>query len=1690
MRSSLDGPTSTLYTGGAYDTHIRLKVENVDGTFISLEGRYNKLNVKFPDPQEPIGSMNVDILRDSTIGGVTLSLAPLVEASDLNEDDVGAYSPLLQIGRMVTLEANLTAVGGARPADGDSTWYEIFRGVIGKVDWPDHDKHIVKIIIDGLGAVLQHAKSEDAYTYDAGTSLETVVSEVLSNNGHGSVPTFFPAATGKVLPNDWAPGLQKTVWAQIDDVAKSMGWVVYYRYRGQNPVELTVFEPARGKSVADHTVETDDFKMLSVDDAEVRNVGFLIYVDSDGIEQSLGPDVDSASLTKYGGSLGIRRPFWIKLDEFSPIRAESEAQEMLTAALSDVADVDVVAVANTMPLIFGESGVDLYDIPARDRFFDTAQKWALFSNDVSFEANREPRSSTGLRGTPTAGAKSWRDMSTRLPQQRPLAPVQPPFDQLVGYWPCDNFDGTKIYDVTSNEHDAAVGTAAVTRVQGVAGMALDFPGLGSGYQLLTNAVAGGIEDLFYVACWIKVSTVVGAENTRLFTRDDSDYWAIQLKQNTAFPQALAINKAPTDSVTLNGAIKTADVWHFILCQWDHTNNIFECWVGEQDKELELIHRDETLAAKGSTTRPIAFGSATEAGIQTTKPFEGAADDLRIGSGNLHKNEIDALFRFPGAPSPPKIDGDNVNDTFDITAKSITADTGLIGGWSLSSSELSNGNMKLQSTAQRALFGAATDATTGIGIFLGLDTLYQFRAGNPAGDNIHWDGANLNITGEVTATSGLIGGWTISAGELSSGSMKLQSTAERILVGAATAPLTGIGIFLGKDVADYEFRVGNPAGEYIHWDGTSLNVNGTIIDGSNITTMNLTAKSLTADTGTVGGWTLASGTLSSGSVTIDATNEHILMGAASAPSVGIGVFLGKDGADYEFRAGNPAGNMFHWDGADLILTGAIITGPGSGSSPSLLGWNHNITFVPDATNKHNALDWGTGTIRFTDGTTYSIVAGTSVGIAAITYIYLDTDVSSGTVLQSTTTQATAVGDNKVLVAVALNSTSGKDLEFQVFGGQSSGSPKLIVTDNLAVNSVTFNEIAGNTIIASNIDSMDLTTQSLTATVGAIGGWDLGSNTLSSLGISINSSTEQMLFGSASAFLTGTGIFIGKDSGTHKFRIGDPNNDHLFWNGSQMHYFGNQRYRSGSELHFYNVADSAKGSIRAVNNDVNATGSWAFTTGDVALANNKRLEFGGAGSDTYMYEHTALNQIRIVAGGVDAFHINTGGPWMPSGRQFVPGGTASTYYHGTGGVTHTFVVSNTQRLKLDANRLELSYTGNFTDETAPFILGGPSVGDQLLYMGFNNTSDYSYIGSVRRGIGYTVLRLNPNGGNVYLASNKWDVGVDHMTNDGATTGQKFIRMENTGGVFYIGLENSTGSFFGGSAYESILYSPGDNIRAITPDFKVASTTAFCSLYGSSWAGLRLFPAGRYSYLVAAQNNISETFEITPSTASGGSTFSTPGFTMNPGGEVGIGQSPNGISRLAATHAGSTEPVLWLTHSHATNPRGIQIDYTGGAPDNDNDQFLRCIDTGAVRMEIQSDGDVWTVDDGELTSDETIKENITTTTPKLDDVMKLRVINYNWTDELHTLGSETQMRKRIGFGASETAKIFPSLVREKIMRDAVLDDYGEVVIPALVKKTLRRGTIGSPILVKAFQESVHEYRTEIANLKRRINTLEAAA
>ncbi len=255
---------------------------------------------------------------------------------------------------------------------------------------------------------------------------------------------------------------------------------------------------------------------------------------------------------------------------------------------------------------------------------------------------------SAVSGTPGPRRESAVDGSLTFGALQP-----PPFSDLEWYGPLDEA-GHTLRDRSGHNRDAAreiVSPAIITRVRGVTGMAVDFPGSGKGYLLLTDAQASAIENLFYASCWIKVNTVAGGAGARIIGRGNFEYFEISIQQDNAFPQGLTFRYSDTQQVGLTDVIATAGVWYFILAQFNQTLNIAELWVGSQATGLlNREFRATDLAAFAVSNRVVGIGSDCQSSIQTSNPLDGTIDDVRVGApaALLGQAEILALFQTPGA----------------------------------------------------------------------------------------------------------------------------------------------------------------------------------------------------------------------------------------------------------------------------------------------------------------------------------------------------------------------------------------------------------------------------------------------------------------------------------------------------------------------------------------------------------------------------------------------------------------------------------------------------------------------------------------------------------------------------------------------------------------------------------------------------------------------------------------------------------------------------------------------------------------------------------------------------------------------------------------------------------------------------------------------------------------------------------
>ena len=208
-------------------------------------------------------------------------------------------------------------------------------------------------------------------------------------------------------------------------------------------------------------------------------------------------------------------------------------------------------------------------------------------------------------------------------------------------------------------------------------------------------------------------------------------------------------------------------------------------------------------------------------------------------------------------------------------------------------------------------------------------------------------------------------------------------------------------------------------------------------------------------------------------------------------------------------------------------------------------------------------------------------------------------------------------------------------------------------------------------------------------------------------------------------------------------------------------------------------------------------------------------------------------------------------------------------------------------------------------------------------------------------------------------------------------------------------------------------------------------------------------------------------------------TKRFETNSTGFGGLGYFNAGPSSNAGNDyhdVRSENNGQWLaTYRHATTgnaPYGIWMGYTNSSPDQNGYEFIRFDDSTAQRFRINSDGDIYTHDSGTINSDRTMKENIVDASPKLDDLMKLKVRNFSWKKEFHPA---KEGEKKIGFIAQEVEEVFPKLVNES--------NIAPLGKPDVLKKEVKQAW--APIIIKALQEAV----TKIETLEAKVAALESA-
>lgn len=320
---------------------------------------------------------------------------------------------------------------------------------------------------------------------------------------------------------------------------------------------------------------------------------------------------------------------------------------------------------------------------------------------------------------------------------------------------------------------------------------------------------------------------------------------------------------------------------------------------------------------------------------------------------------------------------------------------------------------------------------------------------------------------------------------------------------------------------------------------------------------------------------------------------------------------------------------------------------------------------------------------------------------------------------------------------------------------------------------------------------------------------------------------------------------------------------------------------------------------------------------------------------------------------------------------------------------------------------------------------------------------------------------------------------ITNDGDTNTGIFFPAADTiafseGGVESMRIDSSGNVGIGTSSPEAILTvskssagGEGGYLYLDNPSASTANSKAGIKFSTSSGGSFASTPTGEITNVITDASSAASA--LTFGTFNGSSSGERMRITSSGNLLVGV-TTPYRTGQSAI----SSTSVYGLRIQPTSASNGIALEINAPNVSSGTSSFLIAASAaGADKMYCYSNGNIVNVNNSYGTlSDVKLKENIVDASPKLADVMQLKVRNFNLKTEPD--------HKQIGFIAQELEQIFPALI----------DNTTSPNDPDDVIKSIKTSVL-VPILVKAIQELktlVDTQASTITTLTDRITALEA--
>jgi hypothetical protein len=449
---------------------------------------------------------------------------------------------------------------------------------------------------------------------------------------------------------------------------------------------------------------------------------------------------------------------------------------------------------------------------------------------------------------------------------------------------------------------------------------------------------------------------------------------------------------------------------------------------------------------------------------------------------------------------------------------------------------------------------------------------------------------------------------------------------------------------------------------------------------------------------------------------------------------------------------------------------------------------------------------------------------------------------------------------------------------------------------------------------------------------------------------------------------------------------------------------------------------------------------------------------------------------------------------SGNVGVGGSPSGSYKFevtGTGRISSTLLIGG-----------NTSITSTSTDPVGLTITGGDEAFVKLM-QGAGALKNWGIITSNLGASDFGIYQSTSNGGDPFTAgtpklyiSGAGNVGIGTsspanyftttLTIDGSSSQGIMFRASGTdrGYVYQDGSFIQLGSNAGGVIFKSndterMRITSGGNVgigtsSPITNLHIRGNTTSVIYAVGASnayRAEYQVEAAGQFTGSFIANPSASSTYGGIPTSTIGISTSSTAFVIATSEVErmritsSGYTKMTNADAYLGGTYhefvnSAGNNYITTFTNTSA-NPYGLYVVYTTSSPNSGStNEFIWCVDSNNSKFIVWSNGNVVNRNNSYgAISDIKYKENIVDATPKLDDILKLKVRNFNF------IGFE---EKQIGFIAQEFEEVFPKMVDNSIDKESG-DDFKSIKTSVLI-----------PMLVKAIQE----LKGEVDSLKAQIN------